>query len=220
VRPSWLLATGAAAAFLVVTVLMATGTTDPLDVAVRDALRPDDVWGTAQVRVDTVVEGLEPARTLTAYGAFVGVLAWWRQSWLVVVHALALLAVAGVPALLVKRAMERTDPHHVLSSMGSFPSGHVLVLLVCVGGAVLALRGTAAPLAWTVVALTDLAMALSLLVQAAHWFTDVVAGALLGVAALAATAPLAPGPGRRSPAPPAPSRGRRATPRSAPPPPS
>ena len=33
--------------------------------------------------------------------------------------------------------LRRTDPHHELSSSGSFPSGHTLVLLVCLGVALL-----------------------------------------------------------------------------------
>jgi membrane-associated phospholipid phosphatase len=110
-----------------------------------------------------------------------------------VLHVLVLLATAGIPALLVKRAVARTDPHHVLSSMGSFPSGHVLVLLVCLGGLLLLVRRSPRWWQWTLVLLVDLAMATSLLLQAAHWLTDVVAGFVLGIAALAATAHLARG---------------------------
>lgn len=194
------------AAFAVLTLLVEIGATRLVDVAARDFFRPDDVWGPVQIRVDTVVEGLEPARVLPVYAALVTLLAWSRRSWRPMVHALALLAAAGLPALLVKRTMARTDPHGDLSSIGSFPSGHVLVLLVCLAGAVLLVRQEPRWWQWALVAMVDLAMAGSLLLQAAHWLTDVVGGALLGVAALASTAHLlarAPdGTGRRAGRPP------------------
>lgn len=178
-------------AFVLLTLLVATGATDRVDVAVRDTLRPDDVWGTVQVRADTVVEGLKPARTLLVFAVCVSLVAGLRRSWRPVVHALALLAIAGLPALAVKAAMARTDPHRELSSLGSYPSGHVLVLLVCLGGLVLLGRQGHRWWRWVLVALVDLVMAVALLVQATHWLTDVVAGVLLGVVALLATARLA-----------------------------
>jgi membrane-associated phospholipid phosphatase len=206
-------------AFAVLALLVTTGASDGVDVAVRDALRPDDVWGRAQVRVDTIVEGLEPVRVLPVFVVAVLLLSWSRHSWRPVVHALALLAAAGLPAVVVKRTMARTDPHHDMSSLGSFPSGHVLVLLVCLGGLLLLVRPRPTWWQWALVALVDLVMGVALLVQAAHWLTDVVAGALLGVAALAATAALARGPSDPAPARTAGRAARPAPPRSVGPPP-
>jgi membrane-associated phospholipid phosphatase len=176
--------------FVLLTLLVATGATDPADVAVRDSLRPDDVWGTVQVRADAIVEGLEPVRTLPVFAVCVSLVAWLRRSWQPVAYALALLAAAGLPALAVKATMGRTDPHRELSSLGSYPSGHVLVLLVCLGGLLLLARRSPRWWEWALVALVDLSMVLALLVQATHWFTDVVAGVLLGVVALVVTARL------------------------------
>jgi membrane-associated phospholipid phosphatase len=216
-RRELLLASLAGTAFVVLSWLVASanGTLHRLDVAARNAFRPDDVWGTVQVRADMVVEGLEPSRVLPVYVVLVALLAWRRRSWRAVLHALVLLAVAGVPALLVKRAVARTDPHHVMSSAGSFPSGHVLVLLVCVGGLLLLVRGAPRWWEWALVLLVDLAMAVSLLLQATHWLTDVVAGILLGAAALAATAHLAPGRAGAAPPPRAAAAAPRAPRRSA-----
>lgn len=181
-----LVAAVALAAFALLVVAVALGITEPLDERVRDAFRPGDVWGPRQLWADGVVEWLNPSKTLTGFAALVLGLAVVRRSWGPLSYALVLLAVAGVPAAVVKVTMGRTDPHHELSSAGSFPSGHTLVLLVCLGGGLLLLRDHPAWAEWLSVAVIDAAMASALLVQAAHWFTDVVAGALLGVAALAA----------------------------------
>jgi membrane-associated phospholipid phosphatase len=199
IRPEHGISAVAFVGFALMTLLVATGATYTVDVEVRDALRPGDVWGPAQVRADTVVEGLEPRRTLPLFGAFVALFSWRRRSWRPAAYSLALLAAAGVPALVVKRAMARTDPHHDLSSIGSFPSGHVVVLLVCVGGAVLLVLGSPRWWQWSLAAVVPLSMCVALLLQAAHWFTDVLAGALLGVAAVLATAPLARDAARRPP---------------------
>jgi membrane-associated phospholipid phosphatase len=177
------------AGFVVVAVAVALGLSQPLDVRLREAFRPDDVWGTLQVRVDVVVEGLKPTRVLPAFAVLVVMVAAWRRSWAPVSYAVLVLAVAGVPAAVVKVAMGRTDPHHELSSIGSFPSGHVLVLLVCLGGALLILQSSVAWWQWLLVAAVDAVMAWSLLVQAAHWFTDVLGGVLLGAATLALARP-------------------------------
>ncbi|MCD6641176.1 MAG: phosphatase PAP2 family protein [Nocardioides sp.] len=184
-RTRLVVASTSAVAFVLLTALVALGLTRSVDVALRDAFRPDDVWGTLQVRVDVVVEGLKPVRTVAGFAALVVVLALVRRSWVPVWRAASLLVLAAVPALVVKVALARTDPHHELSSTGSYPSGHTLVLLVCLGGALLLVRRAPAWWEWLLVALVDAVMALSLLAQAAHWFTDVLAGALLGVAVLA-----------------------------------
>lgn len=178
-------AAATAAAFVLLSALVALGLTQALDTRLRDAFRPGDGWGPMQVRVDLVVEGLRPAWALAGFGALVLVLALKRRSSGPLRYGALLLAVSGLPALAVKVGMARTDPHYELSSAGSFPSGHTLVLLVCLGGALTLLRHRPAWWEWLPVAAVDAAMALSLLNQAAHWFTDVLAGVLLGVAALA-----------------------------------
>jgi membrane-associated phospholipid phosphatase len=182
---------GAAAfvAFALLAVAVALGLTQPLDTRLREVFRPEDVWGPLQLRVDVVVEGLKPIRTLTGFAVLVLALAAVRRSWSPLRYALVLLAAAGLPAAVVKVALGRTDPHHELSSVGSFPSGHTLVLLVCLGGALLLLRRAPSWWEWLGVAVLDAVMAFALLVQVAHWFTDVLGGALLGVAVLLVVRP-------------------------------
>ena len=59
------------------------------------------------------------------------------------------------------------------------------MLLVAVGCALLMLRPRARWWEWIGVAVVGLTMAVSLLLLAMHWFTDVAAGTLIGIALLA-----------------------------------
>jgi membrane-associated phospholipid phosphatase len=120
--------------------------------------------------------------------------------------ALALLVVAGLATAAVRRSRRRAvlvvglavgsavvtrvlqalvgrpDTHASTASLGgSYPSGHTVAMIVCVGGLFIARSGRLRPssCAWCAVAAT--VMGLSLLVQAAHWLTDVVGGVLVGV---------------------------------------
>ena len=171
--------------FLCLAALVATEVTLRLDIAVRELFRPDDVWGTIQIRVDVIVEGLRPrnaALILVSAGVFA---AFRRRSWRPLAYAALIGACGSVLILASKLLLHRTDPHDDLVTVGgSFPSGHVALLLVCLGGAVLVLTEHSRWWAWLLVALVELSMALALLFQAAHWLTDVVGGVLLAVPVL------------------------------------
>ena len=197
-RGATALAATAATAYLVLTVLVAVGATERVDVAAREYFRPDDVWGDLQIRVDVIVESLKPVRAVPLLVGFTLALSAYRRSWRPAAYAALVLVAAGVPTLATKALLRRTDPHDDLSSIGSFPSGHTLVLLVCLGAALLLVHRRPALWEWLLVLAADAVMALALLVQGAHWLTDVIGGALLGVAVLAATCGsslLARGPG-------------------------
>ena len=175
----------AAAAFVAVLLGVTTGATQALDRAAVDWLRPDDEWGTTQQRLLPVIDGLEPRRAYVAAGARDG-----RR----------LPAAPHVAPCRVRRARRgtsmgatsvvkvlthRVDPHgDVASTGGSFPSGHMVALVACLGCCVLLCFRRTRWWHWVLVSVPSAAMAAALLYTAAHWGSDVLAGALLAVAAL------------------------------------
>jgi len=183
------LAATAAVAFVVLTGLVAAGTTRQLDVAVRDWFRPHDVWGEAQVRVDVLVEGLKPSRAAPLLGVVTLVTCLARWSWRPAAYAGVLLAVTAALTLATKDLLHRPDPHQDMTAVGgSYPSGHTITVLVCLGAALLVVRQRPRWWEWLVVGLVGVTMGVSLLLQAAHWLTDVVGGMLLATTVLAVAA--------------------------------
>jgi membrane-associated phospholipid phosphatase len=176
-----------AATFVALSVLVATHVTHDLDDAAREYFRPNDVWGPTQIRADVIVEGLKPiyvAPVLVLVGVGVSL---WRRSWWPAAFASLIILATGALTVLTKLLLQRPDTHnHLTWTGGSFPSGHTAALLVCVGGAVLIMRERSRWWEWVTVALVGLAMGVALLLQAAHWFTDVAGGVLLAVTVLAA----------------------------------
>jgi membrane-associated phospholipid phosphatase len=80
----------------------------------------------------------------------------------------------------------RLNTHGVLgSNRGSFPSGHVVGVVVCLGLVVLVSGPRAGRSVWLIPACVGAVMGASLLLQAAHWFSDIVGGGLLAAAILA-----------------------------------
>jgi membrane-associated phospholipid phosphatase len=167
---------------------------------VRDALRPGDEWGTTQERVDVLVEGLKPRNIAALLALFGGAVALWRRTWRPAVYVASVAVATGVLTLGVKFLLQRTDPHYEMTALGgSFPSGHTASVVVGFGLTVLVLRSRSRWWDWLAVAVVGAAMAFSLVAQAAHWFTDVVGGGVLGVLilAVASTSTLrAPPPGK------------------------
>ena len=187
-----LLAAVLGGAFLILTVLVALHATQSLDEWVRDYFRPGDTWGPPQRRADRVVEGLRPTVVapvllLVAVATSIG-----RRSWRPAVFALLVGGSAIVVTEATKLLLGRPDPHHqTLPHSGSFPSGHTVTILVALGGALLLLRSTRW-WQWLVVAVLGGAMGLALIVEGAHWLTDVVGGVLVSAFVLvaASTSPL------------------------------
>lgn len=186
-RRAAVVAAAAGGMYAVLTVLVATGLADPLDASARQYFRPDDVWGAIQLRADVVVEGLRPTRVALALPVVAGVTAAVRRSWRPLWVAL-LVGVTSVGLVLLSQlVVARPDTHGVVGTHGgSYPSGHVAILLAVLGGCLLVVETTA--WWWAVVVLLDLLMGWCLMLQAAHWLTDVVGGALLGTCVLATVA--------------------------------
>jgi membrane-associated phospholipid phosphatase len=85
-------------------------------------------------------------------------------------------------------AVGRPDTHGTTADShgGSYPSGHIIAVVVCLGLVVLMTQPRARRWVWLVPALVGGLMGVCILVQAAHWSTDVVGGGLLAVGVLTA----------------------------------
>jgi membrane-associated phospholipid phosphatase len=183
----WWIALGSLAGFTALAVAVHLGLLHTFDATIRLWMQPDGVWGTTQERADLVVHALRPewvAGLLLALSAGYCVK---RRSLrpLVFVGGVGLLTVALT--LGTKAAMARPDPHGqvVNSNGGSFPSGHTVAVMVCLGVAVVLVHPRAGRWVWLIPAAGGGLMGASMLVQAAHWSTDVVGGALLATGVLA-----------------------------------
>nr|WP_238351429.1 phosphatase PAP2 family protein [Kribbella shirazensis] len=181
-RFTWahLLAIASTVAFLVLAVLVTADATGRIDTQLRQVFRPDDVWGIWQLIFGNVVDGLMPAVALALLGAAGLFAAIRRRSWRPVRYVGVLGAIAVLLTVISKAVIQRTDPHGGTSSLGgAFPSGHMVVLLVSLGGALLVLSEHPPLWAWLLVVVIELTMGLSLLLLSMHWFTDVISGGLL-----------------------------------------
>ena len=100
------------------------------------------------------------------------------------VFAAATGALAVVLTLATKTVLSRSDGHGDLHGFASsYPSGHLVMLLVS-AGCLLLLFGPLARWWWAALGLLVTSMGVAILVVAMHWLTDVVASALLGVTVL------------------------------------
>lgn len=173
---------------VVLTAAVVSDWSRPLDIAARDALRPRDVWGSPQLWGGTVSTLLGPSTSATVLAVTAGAVAYRDRSWRPIGYAVLVAGGGGTVTLALKISLARTDPHGDLSSIGSYPSGHMAASVCCLGGAVMlgSARWPKVPAAVVVLAATALAWAL--LVQATHWLTDVMGGILIGLVVLTGSA--------------------------------
>ncbi len=186
-------AAAAAVAFLAVAVAVTTGATESFDRMARDRLRPDDGWGAIQQRLLPIIDGLEPRRSYPLLLVATIIVCLWRWSWRPGAFAGLVVAASTVATLGSKALTHRPDPHGDLATTGgSFPSGHVIALVVCLGAIALMWWRRTRWWHWVLVAVPPAFMSAALLYTAAHWVTDVLGGVLLGIATLcwAASLPL------------------------------
>jgi membrane-associated phospholipid phosphatase len=176
----------AAAAFVVVLLGVKTGATQALDRSVADWLRPHDEWGAVQDRLRPVIDALEPRRAYAVLALVTAVVGLRRRLWSPLLFAALVASVSMASTSAVKVWTHRPDLNgDVASTGGSFPSGHVIALLTCLGCCALMWWRHTRWWQWTVIAVPPAVMACALLVTGAHWLTDVVGGALLAIATLA-----------------------------------
>jgi membrane-associated phospholipid phosphatase len=181
----WWIAIGAACAFSALAVAVRLGLVNTLDLIIRQWARPHDVWGPTQLRADLLVEGLRPA-VFALLAAFTLGYSVKHRSLRPVAFVVGVGLATAAVTVGTKIAVGRLNPHGVVGNDGgSFPSGHTTAIVVCIGVCVLMAQPRAGQWVWLIPAFDGAVMGASLLLDAAHWATDIVGGGLLATAVLA-----------------------------------
>lgn len=180
--PTWL-GLACVCCLLTLAALVVAGATRSLDVSLLARLRPDDVWGAAQVRDSPWMGRLEPRRMYLLLGTTALAVSASRRSWRPVAFGMVLAGASVASTVVLKLALQRPDPHGWVSPTGgSYPSGHVVAVLVCGAGCLLIVWPRVRWWLWAPVLFALALMVRALLVSAAHWPSDVIGGCLLALA--------------------------------------
>ncbi|MFC7491311.1 MULTISPECIES: hypothetical protein [unclassified Knoellia] len=184
--PWAVLAAVCVALFVVLTVVVAGGAADSLDGTVARRFRPEEAWGEPQDRVAPWLTRLAPERMFGLLAVTCLAVAAWRRSWGSVAFGVVTGLCSVAATLLVKVALARVDPLGGISpDGGSYPSGHMVAVVVSVATCLLVLLPRVRWWCWLVLAVPSGVMAVSLVVTTSHWVSDVVGGALLAGAVVA-----------------------------------
>ncbi|MFE2294983.1 phosphatase PAP2 family protein [Streptomyces sp. NPDC059452] len=169
-----------------------------LDRTVADALHRHAVTDPGLVRVNRVLtDWVWDPWTMRALVAAAVVALWWRGArllalWVAAASLLGSLLQQGLKALIGRERPRWPDPVDT-AHYAAFPSGHAMTAVVSCGLLLwlLRLHGTG-PALWggavAVAVLSATGVAATRLYLGVHWLSDVVGGALLGVAVVAFTA--------------------------------
>ena len=177
----WWTVLACAGAFIALAASVYLGLLNTIDSIIREWARPDDVWGTAQLRADYVVEGLRPAVLAALLAAFTVAFSVIRRSLRPLVFVGGVCLFTGAITVAAKMAVGRPDTHGTTANShgGSFPSGHIIAVVVCVSLALLVAQPSVRRWVWLIPGLVAGVMAVCIMLQAAHWATDVVGGGVL-----------------------------------------
>jgi membrane-associated phospholipid phosphatase len=171
--------------------VVASGAADVLDVPVARHFRPDEAWGTPQDRVAPWLTRLSPVRMFALVATTSVAVAAWRRSWRPLAFGIIPPLVGSALTLVVKWTLARRDPLGGLSpDGGSYPSGHMVAVVVSVATCLLLVTPRVRWWWWAVAVGPCVVMVTSLVVTTTHWVTDVVGGCLLAGAVVAGSSRL------------------------------
>ncbi|MFJ9113727.1 phosphatase PAP2 family protein [Streptomyces sp. NPDC102283] len=189
---------GAAALVLLVLVAARWSPLMSLDRSVADALHRHAVTDPGLVHVSRVLtDWVWDPWTMRALIAVAVVLLWWRGArplalWLAATSLIATLLQQGLKAAVGRERPQWPDPVDS-AHYAAFPSGHAMTAVVTCGLFVWLLRlygagPGARGAALAVAVVSAVGVAATRVYLGVHWLTDVVGGALLGVAVVALSA--------------------------------
>jgi membrane-associated phospholipid phosphatase len=169
--------------FLALGLLSARNDTARVDQRVQDVFVPDGRWSHTHQVVSGIPDLVSTPRQILAFVLVAAALTAWRRSVRPSLVAGALVVLGVVAVVGFKHAIARPDTGGSTGG-GSFPSGHMTIAVITVGGVLLLALPRTRWWHWVAVSPIWLAMAWCLLYGNIHWVTDVVGGALLGWAIL------------------------------------
>jgi membrane-associated phospholipid phosphatase len=184
-RRGWISITFAGGAFVALATSAHLGLLNTFDTIIREWARPDDEWGSAQLRADYVVEGLRPIVVASVLAALTIAICVIRRSPRPAFFVGGVWLVTVAITYTAKLVVGRPDTHGIVDRLGgSFPSGHTISVIVCLGLGVLIAQRRVGRWVWLIPALVGVLMGASLVVQAAHWSTDILGSGLLATVVL------------------------------------
>ncbi|WP_424570464.1 phosphatase PAP2 family protein [Streptomyces sp. CH-036] len=186
---------GAAALVLLVLVAVRWSPLMSLDRSVADALHRHAVGDPGLVHVNRVLtDWVWDPWTMRALIAVAVIALWWRGArrlalWTAATSLLGTLLQQGLKAAVDRERPQWTDPVDS-ANFAAFPSGHAMTAVVTCGLLLWLLRlYGAGPGLWgtalAVAVVSAIGVAATRVYLGVHWLTDVVGGALLGVAVVA-----------------------------------
>ncbi|WP_408992475.1 phosphatase PAP2 family protein [Streptomyces sp. 1268] len=191
-------AVGAASLVLLVLVALRWSPLMALDRSVADALHRHAVADPGLVRVNRVLtDWVWDPWTMRALIAVAVIALWWRGAhrlalWVAATSLLASGLQQGLKAVVDRERPQWPDPVDS-AQFAAFPSGHAMTAVVSCGLLLWLLRlYGAGPGLWgaalAVAVVSAVGVAVTRVYLGVHWLTDVVGGALLGVAVVALSA--------------------------------
>ncbi|MFF3529505.1 phosphatase PAP2 family protein [Streptomyces rubiginosohelvolus] len=191
-------AVGAASLVLLVLVAVRWSPLMSLDRSVADALHRHAVGDPGLVHVNRVLtDWVWDPWAMRALIAVAVIALWWRGArrlalWTAATSLLATLLQQGLKAAVGRERPQWTDPVDS-ANFAAFPSGHAMTAVVTCGLLLWLLRlyGVGPGLwgtALAVAVISAIGVAATRVYLGVHWLTDVVGGALLGVAVVALSA--------------------------------